>query len=77
MSIILTALALSAGAQPSPPAQKPASQPADHAQHQTSGQKHDAKACPCCEHMADGKKMACCEQHQKGQSGEHAAHSGQ
>jgi len=71
MSIIMTALALAAGAQSTPAAQP---QPADHAQHQ-SGQKHDAKDCCCCKHMAEGKKMACCDEHEKARSGDHADHS--
>ena len=74
MEMLLTALAL-AGAQAAP-SQAPVAQPADHSQHQQASQKHDAKACPCCEHMADGKKMACCEQHEKAESGDHAGHSG-
>ena len=73
MSIIMTALAL-AGAQAAP-AQTPAAQPADHAQHQQMGQKHEAKACACCEHMAEGKKMACCEKHEKAEGGDRAGHS--
>jgi len=75
MSIIMTALALAASAQATPPAQAPASKPADHAQHQQSGQQHKAEACPCCEHMAKGQKMACCEKHEKAEDGEHAGHS--
>ena len=73
MSIIMTALAL-AGAQAAP-SQTPSAQPADHSRHDQSGQKQDAKACPCCEHMEQGKKMACCEEHEKAEGGEHAGHS--
>jgi hypothetical protein len=73
MSIIISALALAASAQP---ATTPAAQPAgDHSQHQAVGKKQDSKACACCEHMADGKKMACCEQHEK-KAGDHAGHAG-
>ena len=75
MSIIVTALALAAGAQATPPASAPADRPADHAQHQQMGQKHDAKGCACCEHMAKGEKMACCDKHEKATSGDHAGHS--
>ena len=74
MSIIITALAL-AGAQATP-SQAPAGQAGDHAQHRQTEQKHDAKSCHCCEHMADGKKMACCEKHEKAETGPHAGHSG-
>ena len=72
MSIIVTALALAASAQAAPPASPPGH---DHAQHQQAGQKHDAKACACCEHLAKGQKMACCEKHEKAEAGEHAGHS--
>jgi hypothetical protein len=75
MSIIMTALAIAASAQATPPAQAPASKPAEHAQHQQKGQTHEAKACACCEHMAKGQKMACCEKHEKATSGDHAGHS--
>ena len=75
MSIIMTALALAASAQATPPAQAPASKPADHAQHQQTGQMHDAKACACCDHMAGAEKMACCEKHEKAEGGDHAGHS--
>ena len=71
MSMIITALALTAAAQP---AASPAAQPADHAQHQQMAQRQDMKGCCCCEKMADGKKMACCEKHEK--AGEHAGHAG-
>lgn len=76
MSIIITALALSASAQATP-AQAPASQLADHAQHHQMqmGQKGDADGCACCKDMAKGKKMACCEKHDKADGGEHADHS--
>ena len=73
MSIIITALAL-AGAQ-AVPSQTPSAQPADHMQHHQAGQKHDAKTCACCEHMAQGQKMPCCEEHEKAEGGEHAGHS--
>lgn len=76
MSILVTALALAAGAQATPAAQAPASKPADHAQHQQMAPKHEGKACACCDHMAKGQKMACCEKHEKAEAGEHAAHSG-
>jgi len=73
MSIIMTALAVaSAQAAPAP---TPTAQPADHAQHQQMGKKAEAEDCPCCQHMADGKKMACCEKHEKAETGEHAGHS--
>jgi len=71
MSIIVTALALAAGAQTAPVA--PA-QPAEKAQHQ-SAQKHEAGGCACCKQMAEGKKMACCEKHEKAEGGDHADHS--
>ena len=70
MSIIITALAI-AGAQATP---TPTAQPADHAQHRQAGPKHDAEACPCCKHMAEGKKMACCEKHEKAESADHGGH---
>lgn len=78
MSIILTALALSASAQATP-AQAPASKPADHAQHQQMqmGQKQGADGCACCKDMAKGQKMACCDKHEKAQGGEHAEHAGE
>ena len=78
MSIILTALALSTSAQAAP-AQAPASQPADHAQHQQmqTGQKQAPEGCACCKDMAKGQKMACCEKHEKAQSGDHAGHTGE
>ena len=75
MSIILTALALTAGAQAAPPSQAQPSKPVDHAQHQQGSPKHEAADCPCCDHAADGKKMACCEKHEKGQSAKHDGHS--
>ena len=71
MSILVTALALAASAQAAPPVSAPAP---DHAQHQQMGQKHDADACPCCKQMADGKKMACCAEHEKAEGGGHAGH---
>lgn len=71
MSIIITALALAAGAQTAPAAPP---HPADHAQHHP-GQKHEADGCCCCKNMADGKKMACCEKHEKAEGGDHAGHS--
>jgi hypothetical protein len=74
MSIFATALALAAGAQAAPPPSAPAH---DHAQHQQAGQKQDAKSCACCDHMAKGQKMACCEKHEKAEAGEHAGHSGE
>lgn len=74
MSIIMTALALAAGTQA--PSATPASQPADHSQHhQQPAKGHSGKECCCCKEMADGKKMACCEKHDKTGTGGHAAHS--
>ena len=77
MSIIITALALTAAAQP---ATAPAAQPVDHAQHQQTAQRQDSKGCCCCDNMAEGKKMACCEHHDKkagDKNAGHAGHSGQ
>jgi hypothetical protein len=74
MSIIIMA-AIVASAQAAP-AQGTTAQPMDHSKHQQMGENHDAKAdCPCCQHMADGKKMVCCEKHEKAETGEHAGHS--
>ena len=72
MSIIMTALAV-AGAQTAPAA-APAAQPVGHGQHQHMAQKQGAKGCCCCKGKAEGKKMACCEQHEK-QVGDHTGHA--
>ena len=73
MFIMTTVLALAAGTQATPATT--AAPPGDHVQHQQMAKEHDAKGCPCCEHTA-GKKMACCEKHEKTESGKHAGHSG-
>ena len=73
MSIIVTALALAAGAQA--PA-TPVAQPADHSRHQQHGQKDpSAKDCCCCGDQPEGKKMACCAKHEQARHGDHAGHS--
>ena len=73
MEMIMTALALVAGSQAV--AGQATAQPADHAQHHPA-QKHDGESCCCCKDIADGKKMACCEKHEKAEAGEHAGHAG-
>ena len=75
MEMIMTAVALAAGSQAAP-VQAPAAQPMNHAQHDQVNGKEDAKACPCCEKMADGKKMACCEKHERADADAHAGHAG-
>ena len=72
MEMIMTALALVASSQAA--SSQPPAQPAEHAQHQ-SGQKHDGEGCCCCKDMAESKKMACCEKHEKADTGGHAGHS--
>ena len=75
MEMLMTAVALAAGSQAAP-TQQPATQPMNHAQHGQPAGKQEAKACCCCEKMVEGKKMACCEQHEKMHAG-HAGHTGQ
>ncbi len=74
MSMIVTALALAAGAQAVPAATTQPS--ADHGRHhQQMPKDHAAKNCCCCEQMADGEKMACCDKHAKAEAGNPAGHS--
>jgi hypothetical protein len=71
MEMIMTALALVAGAQAA--AGSPV-QPAEHTHHQ-QGMQHSEKDCCCRKEATDGKKMACCEKPEKAKAGEHAGHS--
>lgn len=77
MSILITALALSAIQSPAATQHPPAEAPGMHAQHSkpaAPGAKAESKGC-CCKTMAAGGKMACCAEHGKGQAGAHSGHS--
>jgi len=77
MSIFITALALTASAQAAPATPEPVAQPGTQAQHHQMAPNQKADGCACCKDMAAGKKMACCEKHEKAGDGDHAGHSSQ
>jgi hypothetical protein len=83
MTILISVMALAAS--PATVAIQPTAAPA-HATHAThaqspaqaqptpQGTKKPGEGCACCQNMASGGKMACCEKGSGGHTGEHSGH---
>ena len=79
MTILFTAIALSAApapaVQPAPPAPAMHAQHAQHAQPAPPGAKPQGEMCPCCKQMPASGKMECCSKRGESHGAQHSGHS--